>query len=149
MDSINALINKLNDNAIDEVYWLGSANRESITTLKDALSIDLPSDFMSFLSITGGGGVVGEEMSGIVNNDVFIESGGSIYYDTMNCRKDFELPLHLCVIYFKDDDVCWCIDCSDYKYGSVINYDLFSKKITGILHPSFMSFFNEYVELRV
>nr|WP_245181557.1 SMI1/KNR4 family protein [Erwinia tracheiphila] len=71
------------------------------------------------------------------DNNALAEFGGTIFYDTNYCRKEYSLPDNLVVIYLKDDEVCWCIDTSKNNNGVVVSFDLFSKKIAKNLFPSF------------
>ena len=148
MGDIKNLVTRLNHGAQDEVYWLGACDESQINILENKLNLSLPNELKEFILLVGGGGVVGEEISGIVDNDALAESRGAIYYDTCQCRKEYSLPSDMAVIYFKDDDVCWCVDCRKNTYGQIVNYDLFSRKISNVLAPSFRFFFEEYVNLR-
>ncbi|MDS1915695.1 SMI1/KNR4 family protein [Enterobacter asburiae] len=148
MMTIKTAIEYLDNNATEEVFWLGQVDTEQIDSLENNLGIKLPSDFREFLLLVGGGGVIGEEISGIVDNNALEESGGAVYYDTIYCRNDFSLPENYAVIYFKDDEVCWCIDSGSESFGRVVNYDLFSKSTTNTISSSFSEFFDNYVKLR-
>lgn len=148
MGDIKNLVTRLNHGAQDEVYWLGACDESQINILENKLNLSLPNELKEFILLVGGGGVVGEEISGIVDNDALADSGGAIYYGTCQCRKEYSLPSDMAVIYFKDDDVCWCVDCRKNTYGQIVNYDLFSRKISNVLAPSFRFFFEEYVNLR-
>lgn len=145
MNDIKNLITQLNHDTQDEVYWLGACDESQINILEDKLNLSLPSELKEFMLLVGGGGIIGEEISGIVDNDALAESGGAIYYDTCYCRKEYSLPSEMAVIYFKDDDVCWCVDCRKNTYGHIVSYNLGSRKISNILAPSFGFFFEEYV----
>lgn len=149
MSDIQNLVDKLSGSKKHEVFWLGAADKDQIKNLENSLSVTLPGDLKAFLEITGGGGVVEQEISGIEDNNASLEFGGTIFYDTKYCREEFSLPDKLIVIYFKDDEICWCIDTSNENYGVVVSYDIFSKKIAKNLHDSFYEFFKEYVELRI
>lgn len=148
MSTIKQLVERLTSQAKDEVFWLGPCEKKQVRILEDKLNVILPDDLKEFLLLVGGGGVIGEELSGVVDNNALAESGGAIYYETCYCRKEFSLPMDLVVIYFKDDDVCWCINVGKNKFGQVANYDLASKKITNTLAYSFEEFLDEYVSLR-
>lgn len=148
MMTIKAAIEYLNNNATDEVFWLGQVDIEQVDSLENNLGIKLPHDFREFLLLVGGGGVIGEEISGVVDNNALEESGGAVFYDTIYCRNEFSLPENYAVIYFKDDEVCWCIDSNSDDFGRVVNYDLFSKKTTNTISSSFTEFFDNYVKLR-
>ena len=148
MLNIKYLIKRLGDEVQDEVYWLGACDEVQLNILENKLNLSLPFELKEFILLVGGGGVIEEEISGIVDNDALAESGGAIYYNTCQCRDEYSLPLDLAVIYFKDDDVCWCVDCRKDTYGQIVNYDIFSKKITNVLAPAFNVFFEEYVNLR-
>ncbi|MDO2453616.1 SMI1/KNR4 family protein [Enterobacter asburiae] len=148
MMTIKTAIEYLDNNATEEVFWLGQVDTEQIDSLENNLGIKLPSDFREFLLLVGGGGGIGEEISGIVDNNALEESGGAVYYDTIYCRNEFSLPENYAVIYFKDDEVCWCIDSGSESFGRVVNYDLFSKSTTNTISSSFSEFFDNYVKLR-
>lgn len=148
MMTIKTAIEYLDNNATEEVFWLGQVDTEQIDSLEKNLGIKLPSDFREFLLLVGGGGGIGEEISGIVDNNALEESGGAVYYDTIYCRNEFSLPENYAVIYFKDEEVCWCIDSGSESFGRVVNYDLFSKSTTNTISSSFSEFFDNYVKLR-
>lgn len=141
------LIKKL-ENSDEETFWFGACDAEQIEKLEKILGLKLPLDFSEFLKICGGGGAVDSEICGIEDNDATIESGSTINYSTTYCRSEFELPTHLAVIYFKDDEICWAIDCSPSGSGKVISYDLFNKKPSKAIAENFYVFFEEYVDLR-
>ncbi|MDC6110280.1 SMI1/KNR4 family protein [Serratia rubidaea] len=148
MKEIDDLINKLSSTKKHEVMWLGAADKEQISRLEHYLSLKLPEDFKYFLEKTGGGGVIEQEISGIEDNDALADFGGTVYYDTIYCRSEYQLPSDLAVIYFKDDEICWCIDTSPNNFGEIVSYDLFSMNKNKKLHSSFKSFLQEYVNLR-
>lgn len=148
MKDIENLINKLSSTTKHEVFWLGAVDKDQITLLESALSFRLPDDFKFFLEKTGGGGVIEQEISGIEDNDALAEFGGTVYYDTIYCRNEYSLPDTLAVIYFKGDEVCWCLNTSSDSFGEIVSYDIFSKKKQCIMHSTFKDFFEEYVNLR-
>lgn len=148
MSYIKNLVKRLDDKSQDEIYWLGACDESQINILESKLKLSLPDELKEFILLVGGGGVIEEEISGIVDNDALAESGGAIYYDTCQCRDEYSLPSGMAVIYFKDDEVCWCVDCRKDTYGQIVNFDLFSKEISNVLAPSFKVFFEEYVNLR-
>lgn len=89
MMTIKTAIEYLNNNATDEVFWLGQVDIEQIDSLEDNLGIKLPHDFREFLLLVGGGGVIGEEISGIVNNNALEESGGAVFTIQYIAVKNF------------------------------------------------------------
>ncbi|SBS34727.1 SMI1 / KNR4 family protein [Marinomonas spartinae] len=134
-----------------EIYWLGSATDDQIKILEDLLEFNLPASFKEFLKLYGGGGVVEAEISGIENNDALNDSGGTVYGDTLTVREDYQLPEKLAVIFFRDDEVCWCIDASNSKTQDefpIVSYNLFSRKVDRKISDSFENFFEEYLTLR-
>ncbi|MCO7627322.1 SMI1/KNR4 family protein [Pseudomonas fluorescens] len=147
MHNYQDLITKLDDSD-EEIFWLGSATTEQIKKLEIILDLKLPEDFVDFLSVCGGGGAAGSEICGIENNDATLDNGGTVNYSTVYCRSEFELPSNFAVIYLKDDEVCWVIDCGPTGNGQIISYDLFKKKPSKKIADNFYSFFKEYVELR-
>ncbi|EOC1348513.1 SMI1/KNR4 family protein [Cronobacter turicensis] len=149
MKEIQDLVKKLSASKEHEVVWLGPTDEKQVKKLENALNFSLPEDFKFFLTETGGGGVVEQEISGIEDNNALGECGGTVYYDTTYCRDEYNLPEELAVIYFKDDKICWCLDCSAENFGKVVSYDLISCKKHSTLHNSFKGFFKEYVNLSV
>lgn len=138
-------------NAGNEIFWQGGCSSEQLKKLEELLGLTLPSSFKDFLKTYGGGGVIDAEISGIEDNDALIDTGGTVYGDTSTARKDYGLPDELAVIYFRDDEVCWCLDARNKKEDSeypVVNYNLFSRKIENQLSDSFEQFFEEYLKLR-
>ena len=60
MQLINDLVELLNNNATDEIYWLGAADEKQICVVEAELRLILPEDYKCFLTLCGGGGVIGE-----------------------------------------------------------------------------------------
>lgn len=147
MHNYQDLITKL-DNSDEETFWLGPTSTEQVEKLENILGLKLPQDFFDFLVVCGGGGAADSEICGIEDNDATIDNGGTVNYSTTRCRAEFELPRQYAVIYFKDDEICWAIDCSPSENGKIISYDLFKKKPSKEIANNFYSFFKEYVELR-
>lgn len=56
MMTIKTAIEYLDNNATDEVFWLGQVDIEQIDSLEKNLGVKLPSDFREFLLLVGGGG---------------------------------------------------------------------------------------------
>lgn len=148
MKTIAELIDYLNDNADDEVFWLGQASDEQIEILELELGTRLPESLKEFFRLVGGGGTVEEEISGIIADNALAESHGSILFDTFYCRNEFGLPDYLAVIYLREDEVCWCINLLPDEFGKIVSYNLFKQKVDKIMYNSFENFLEEYVELR-
>ncbi|CZF80596.1 SMI1 / KNR4 family protein [Grimontia celer] len=139
--------NELANNNSD-TFWQGGADTAQIEKLEQLLGIKLPSVFKEFLQSPGGGGVADSEISGIEDNNAALDFGGTVYGDTLGAREDFELPEHLVVIFYKDDEICWCIDtCS--PNGQVVSYDVFKKKVGPVIANNFGEFFSDYVSMRL
>lgn len=97
----------------------------------------------------GGGGPISAEVSGIEDGDAAIEAGGTVYGDTLTCRTRYALPSELIVIYFHDDEVCWCLDTSESRDGEcpVIAYDVFGRRKDREIASNFDSFFRQHLSL--
>ncbi|MFC0228462.1 SMI1/KNR4 family protein [Serratia aquatilis] len=147
MYNYQELINALNSSE-EETFWFGAVTEDQIEKLESLLSVKIPREFSDFLLSCGGGGVIESEISGIEDNDASISHGGTVYFNTSYARNEFGLPSYYIVIYLKDDEVCWCIDCSQELYGQIISYDIFKRKPSNRIAMNFYDFFNEYVELR-
>lgn len=148
MTDYQPLIDAL-DAGDEETFWFGPASAEQIQRLQGLLKLQMPADLVAFLLTCGGGGVVQSEIAGIEDNDATLCNGGSLLYATTYCRSEFGLPEHLAVIYLRDDEVCWAVDCSAQGLGRVLSYSLFQRKIERVLNPSFSLFFQDYVNLRL
>ncbi|MCW8876716.1 MAG: SMI1/KNR4 family protein [Kangiellaceae bacterium] len=135
----------------NETFWFGKTDIVQVEKLESMLGLILPSSFKEFLENYGGGGIVESEISGIEDNDAELDYGGTVWGDTVTCREDYELPDNLAVIFFKDDEVCWCLDCNllnEFNECPVVSYNLFNKSVDREMSSSFKDFFVEYLELR-
>ncbi|AZD05694.1 hypothetical protein C4K26_0260 [Pseudomonas chlororaphis] len=56
--------------------------------------------------------------------------------------------MDLAVIFLKDDEICWAIDCSPQGKGKIVSYNIFRKKTEKILAGNFYSFFKDHIEMR-
>lgn len=149
MTSNELLIQKLGESGKD-VFWQGAASTASIDKLESMLGTRLPASFRIFLVKYGGGGVVGEEISGVEDDDPSLENRGTVLGDTIFCQEQFRLPRNMVVIYRGEDDVVWCLDVArfDGDECEVVCFDVFSKTTT-YLANSFDEFFSEYLNLRI
>ena len=132
-----------------EFFWHGAASRDQIDRVESLLGASLPGSFRRFLESYGGGGVVGAEVSGIEDNDAALASGGTVVGDTTVCRDRYQLPLHLVVIYFHDDEVCWCLDTSRSAGGEcpVVSYNIFTRRVDREIAGDFTSFMQHHLAL--
>ncbi|WP_210475932.1 SMI1/KNR4 family protein [Pseudomonas chlororaphis] len=148
MYDYQSLIHKI-DSSDEETFWFGAASKDQIRKLEILLQLSFPNDFSAFLEVCGGGGVVESEICGIEKNDATLARGGTVNYSTSYCRTDYDLPMELAVIFLKDDEICWAIDCSLQGKGKVVSYNIFSKKTEQVLAENFYDFFRDYIEIRV
>lgn len=132
-----------------EIFWLGPATEDQIGRVETLLGIVLPRSFRRFMEGYGGGGVIGAEISGIEDNNAELESGGTVVGDTKECRERYDLPAHLIVIYFHDDEVCWCLDTSEIVGGEcpVVSYNIFKREVDRIIANDFSSFMRQHLGL--
>lgn len=149
MVDFDILIQQLEQSGHD-VFWQGPASDVSIRKLEQLVDSKLPMSLKSFLASCGGGGVVGEEISGIENDDPRLEYRGTVYGDTLLCRENYGLPETLIVVYLGADDVVWCLDVNQFTEGEcpVVSFNVMSKK-TSLLSASFSDFLAEYLTLRI
>lgn len=130
-------------------FWQGKTSIESIDQLEGLLNTKLPASYRQFLAEYGGGGLVGEEISGIEDDDATLDFRGTVLGDTYQCRSQFALPSHLIVIYYRGDAVVWCLDTSSFVGNEcpVVSFNVTSKE-TRRISETFEGFFEEYVTLR-
>lgn len=131
-----------------EIHWYGSADDAQIEALQERLLCPLPSSYKRFLRQYGGGGVVGDDVCGIEDNDATKTSGGTALGGTLSCRSRFGLPFHLVVVYLHDDEVCWCLDTRQTVRDEcpVVSYSLALRKVDGVVAPDFAEFMRRHLE---
>lgn len=150
MNDYSKLIKQIESSG-EEIFWLGSVDDAQISLLEKQLMVTLPNSFREFLTEYGGGGVIDDNISGIENNDANLKTGGTVLQDTLECRQDFNMPNYLAVIFYKYQELAWCLDLSKLNSDNecpVVSYDLFSEKVTNDIANNFEFFFKEYLELR-
>lgn len=149
MARLAALVQELEKSG-KEVFWQGKTSPVSIQRLEGLLNTRLPNSFRQFLAEFGGGGLLGEEISGIEEDDPTLDFRGTVLGDTMLCRVDFALPSQLIVIYLGADDVVWCLDTSGPAETEcpVVSFNVHTRTIQP-LAKTFEAFFADYVRLRV
>ena len=133
-----------------QVEFYGPKGEPMIDTLAAALDTTLPPSFRRFLGEYGGGGVVGEWVSGIYDDQPLLANEGSVFGDTKRWRERHALPPKLVAIYTQDDEVCWCLDTAKVtKNGEnpVVSFDLSDPSHTTPIADSFADFFKEYLEM--
>ena len=62
MYNIDMLINKLDESGLD-IFWFDGASEKLIDLVELSLDVKFPRNYRYFLSKSGGGGVVGNEIS--------------------------------------------------------------------------------------
>jgi hypothetical protein len=149
MADIEQLIQQLEASGKD-VFWQGQTSQNSIEELESLLGSKLPFSFAAFLARHGGGGVVGEEISGIEDDDPTLKNRGTVYGDTLRCREDFGLPSNLIVVYLSDEEVVWCLDVSEFNGEEcpVVSFNVLTTT-TSPIAPNFGAFIEEYLILRL
>jgi len=133
----------------NEVFWYGGASEHEVSRLEQLLNAVLPDSYKRFLSEYGGGGIVAADISGIEGDDATLMNGGTALADTLECRARFNLPVGLVVIYFHDDEVCWCLDLTETVDGEcpVVSFDVFRGRIDRRISDDFSSFMRQYFAL--
>ncbi|WP_076516950.1 SMI1/KNR4 family protein [Achromobacter sp. MFA1 R4] len=133
----------------NEIFWLGPASGHQVQRLEALLGLQLSPSYKRFLEVYGGGGIVSAEISGIEDDNAELMTGGSVLGDTFTCRDRFGLPDHLVVIYFHDDEVCWCLDASegDGDEFPVVSYNIFSKEVDRAISEDFSAFMRQHLAL--
>src|SRR5690349_18733585 len=91
-----------------EVLSDGPQPEAALLALESKLGVRLPPSYRAFLSQYGAVAVYDSTISGIVGGEPFVESGGSVYFDTMRFRRDWGLPSHMLVIQ-PDEDAPYCL----------------------------------------
>lgn len=134
------------------VFWLGPCPEAALAKLEGLLGVPLPPTFREFLMTTGGGEIATSALSGIEKDDPLLEDAGTVWGDTLRCREDFSLPEHLVVIYFANDEICWCLDSSRKDPSGeypVVTYSIFGRVVEKVIAPNFGLFLKEFVETRI
>ena len=93
-----------------ELWISGPVSEDAITTLEGALGVILPPSYRFFLTRYGGLATSERKtVSGIVESDPLLRSGGSIYSDTLTFREEYGLPERFLVLQ-PDQDAPYCFD---------------------------------------
>ncbi len=131
------------------VFWQGGVTEPKIDELEQLLQAKLPVSFRNFLVEYGGGGAVGQEISGIEDGDPANDNRGTVLGDTLRCREELALPVGLVVVYLADDLVVWCLDTLKMATDEcpVVSFEAATKN-TALLFPDFRTFFNDYLVRR-
>jgi len=145
MNEMHAIVKLLSERA--DVEWLGAASESSVIKLESQLGLLLPRAFKEFLLVTGGGGILGQEISGIESDDPLLNHRGTIWGDTLTNRAEFFLPSELIVIYFSEE-VVWCLDIDHPKVSPVVSFDIFKCRKERILAADFTDFLSMYASTR-
>ncbi|MDD2701410.1 MAG: SMI1/KNR4 family protein [Sideroxydans sp.] len=130
------------------VNWVGPSSEAAIHTVEEALQVKIIGSFRDFLLLKGGGGLDTLYISGIPLDDPM----SGVYSDTIYFREDWcphRLPQHLIVIERDaDDNEPICLDTSQVVEGEnpVVLYYYNSTGFTEKLAPSFMKFYENYLE---
>jgi len=149
MATLDELIEKVK-HAGHTVEFYGPQNEAKINVLASALGAELPPSFREFLRTYGGGGIVGEWISGIYRGQPLLKNEGSVLGDTLRWRERSHLPTELVVVYTQDDEICWCLDTtSKSKNGEnpVVSFDFSTPHRTVKIADSFQDFFKDYLEM--
>ena len=130
--------------------FFGPQDDRRIDELAIALGVALSPSFRDFLRQYGGGGIVGEWISGIYSGQPLVRQVGTVYGDTLRMREQVKLPPHLVVIYTQDDEVVWCLDTTKrHQNGEnpVVSFDISGRSQPSSIADSFGSFFRDYLEM--
>lgn len=149
MSKYDDLIEAVRNNG-KEIFWYGPVPIKEIDKVEAHLGVKLPCSYRKFLCDFGGGGVVDSDISGIEDGNGDLDNGGTTYGDTLLCREEYGLPSSLVVFFYKDDEICWCLD-TDRMVGMecpLVSYNLFKRKVENDISSSFDDFFAQYLELR-
>lgn len=137
------------ESAGHEIYWYGATSKEEVDRLESLLGVGLPVSFKKFLQSHGGGGIVSAEISGIESNDASLRNGGTVLGDTLDCRNRYGIPDDMIVIYYHDDEVCWCLDLSQSKgdEAPVVSYNVFDRAVDRRIAETFHDFMRQHLTL--
>lgn len=149
MNRIQELVLRLREQG-EELEFFGSQSSTAIDKLQDGLKAKLSTSFREFLLDYGGGGRIGDGISGIWKNEPFTLNRGTVYGDTLRTRREAGLPEELIVVYRNDDTFStWCLDTSKMYDGEcpIVAYPLIHKGKGGLvkLFDSFEEYCFDYL----
>jgi hypothetical protein len=149
MPTIDELIQRVRK-AGHSVEFYGPQGDEKINDLAAALGTDLSPSFREFLRRYGGGGVVGEWISGIYGGQPLLTNQGSVFGDAVRWRERHHLPPDFVPVYTQEDEVCWCLDTArNGRDGEspIVSFDKSNPHHATKIADSFEEFFREYLEI--
>jgi len=131
------------------VFWLGPCSNAVVSRLETQLGLLLPATFREFLMTTGGGEVAASVLSGVESGDPSLEHAGTVWGDTVRCRQEFGLPSHLIVVYFAEEEICWCLDSRGRDSAGecpVVSYSIHRRVVEKELASDFGEFLRELID---
>lgn len=108
------------------LIWAGPQQPATIRTAESILGLVLPPSYTEFVLNFGAGGVEGDEISGLRENNPFLHEEGNVCADTIRWRGEIGLPDHLIVVHAIEDELAYCLDSStpdETEEYPVIAYD--------------------------
>jgi hypothetical protein len=130
--------------------WAGPQQPSTVRTAESILGLRLPLSYTAFLLSFGAGGIKGDEISGLREDNPFLHGEGNVCADTIRWRGEIGMPDHLILVHATEDELGYCLDSSspdaEGEYP-VVAYDpdLPRSAAPRVVFASFGEFLLEYL----
>jgi SUKH superfamily protein len=129
------------------VEWYGPASDSDIEAVEQALGLRVPPSLREFLRQTGGGGLDGLPISGIVSGEPLTPNQQTLHGDTTEYRRVYGLPQHLLIVQRDaDDNEPFCLDTSDPAVESPVVLFYMNTGHTEPIADDFVAFYERYLQ---
>ncbi len=146
MNTIKELTNRLQSNV--EVDTLGPAPFDLVREVESRLEVQLPADFVEFLTLVGGVMFGDSCINGVVH-PIEDPSGGLVFSETMRARAEYGLPARYVVLETEDDEFFYCLDTASGN-GTVPVMGIELPRLhVETFAPNFTTYLNDFVTLLV
>lgn len=128
-----------------DIEIFGGVNKNQIDNAEKELRIFFPNQYASFLSQCGSCGIPDNYISGLFQEWDNLTSTGSTVHDTLEARKNYNLPNEYIVLEYMIDENYYLLKVSDKERvedGEVYSVDI---SIDGNLH-TYNKIFNSFEE---
>jgi hypothetical protein len=141
-------INSLADSGADvAVEWFGPTSDTDVDAVEKALGLRVPPSLRELLRQTGGGGLQGLEISGIIAGNPLTPNQQTLYGDTTHFRLHYALPDNLLVVQRDaDDNEPFCLDASSLATECPVVLYYMSTGRSEPVAADFLAFYEKYLQ---
>lgn len=95
---------------LDNAYFIGSRSEALVGAAEQALNLKFPVTYRRFVLEYGAGGLGGEEIYGVINENFEHSGGADAVWNTLELRRRVEFSNDYIAIYSVGDGEVFCLD---------------------------------------